>query len=161
MPRRVLKIIGVLLILCSAFFIANKQIVDIESSVRSASALRSVMEQIKNMIECYSLPIGQILKKIEPSTLKACGYEPEEAPCDLLDFVENSSVADKESFDIFFSFAKDFGKGYRKDELSRCSMFLERMRTREQKLLKEAAKKKKVVLTVSLCAALAIVILLI
>lgn len=161
MQRRVLKIIGILLILCSAFFVANKQIVEIEESVRSASALRSIMEQIKNMIECYSLPIGQILKKVELSTFKDCGYESEKAPCDLLEFLEKSSVSDTESFEIFFAFAKDFGKEYRQDELLRCSMFLERIRNREQKLLKESAKKKKVVLTVSLCAALAVVILFI
>ena len=161
MRRRVLKIIGVLLILCSAIFIASRQIAEIEKTVRVTSALRLIMERVKNMIECYSMPIGQILKKVEMSAFEDCGYKGEGAPCDLLDFVENSSVNDAESYEIFFAFAKDFGKGYRKDELSRCSMFLERMRSREQKVLKEAAKKKKVVLTVSLCMAAAIVILLI
>ena len=149
------------MILCSAIFIANRQISEIEEAVRVTGALRLVMERVKNMIECYSMPIGQILKKIEPSVFEICGYKGDGTPCDLLDLAENSSVSDKESFEIFFAFAKDFGKEYRKDELLRCSMFLERMRSREQKLLKEAAKKKKVVLTVSLCVAMAIVILLI
>ena len=156
-----MKIIGVLLILCSAFFLARGYVTEIEESVRSTCALRQIMENVKNMIECYAMPIGQILKQMDPEVLKLCGYSGDSLPCDLLELLENSSVTDGESREIFFSFSKDFGKGYRKDELLRCSMFLERMRSREKKLLKEAAKKKRVVMAVSLCGAAAVVILLI
>ena len=156
-----MRIIGALLILCSAFFIANKAVAEVERTLCATSALRVLMEQIKNMIECYSMPIGKILEKIDPLTFKKCGYEGEGAPADLLDLSKGAVVPDGESFEIFSSFAKDFGKGYREDELLRCAMFLERMRSREQKLSKEIAKKKRVITTVSLCTALAVVILLI
>ena len=158
-----MRIIGALLILCSAFFIANRMIFEVEKAFLATSALRSVMEHTKNLIECYSLPIGQILKRLDPTILEACGYKNElgNPPCTLIELAQNSCVPDEESLDIFLDFAKDFGKEYRKDELLRCSAFLERMRSREQKLSKESAKKKKVILTVSLCIALAIVILLI
>ena len=156
-----MRIIGVLLILCSSVFIAHGAVLENQRALRTTTALRTVMEQVKNLIECYSLPIGGILKKIDPSVIEACGYKGEALPTDLSELAENSVVPDKESLEIFFAFAKDFGKGYRKDELSRCSMFLERMRSREQKLSKETEKKKRVITAVSICGALAVVILLI
>ena len=77
------------------------------------------------------------------------------------DFSQNANISDGESADILHSFAKDFGKSYRADELSRCSLSIEKIRAREQKLLKESAKKKRVIFTVAICASLAVVILII
>ena len=156
-----MRIVGALLILCSAAFIAYGAVLEIQRALRTTIALRIVMEQVKNLIECYSLPIGRIFKKIDPLVIEACGYKGEALPTDLSELAENSVVPDKESLEIFLAFAKDFGKGYRKDELSRCSMFLERMRSREQKLSKETEKKKRVIVAISICGALAVVILLI
>ena len=158
-----MQIIGILLILCSTIFIANRMISEVEKTLRATSALRAVMEHTKNLIECYSLPIGQILRRLDPSVLEACGYKRENSkpPLTLLELAENSCIPDAESFEIFLSFAKDFGKEFRKDEILRCSAFLEKMRSREQKLLKESAKKKKVILTTFICMALVVVILLI
>ena len=156
-----MRIIGALLILCSSVFIAYGAVFKIQTTLQATSALRFVMEQVKNLIECYSLPIGQIFKRIDPSVIEACGYKGKALPTDLSELAENSVVLDKESREIFLAFAKDFGKGYRKDELSRCSMFLERMRSREQKLSKETEKKKRVIMAISICGALAVVILLI
>ena len=99
-----MKIIGVLLILCSAFFLARGYVTEIEDSVRSTCALRQIMENVKNMIECYAMPIGQILKQMDPEVLKLCGYSGDSLPCDLLELLENSSVTDGESREIFFSF---------------------------------------------------------
>ena len=134
---------------------------DLEASFESACALREVLEHLKNMIECYSLPVGQILERIDPSVLKRCGYFEKKAPKDLWELVEKSNVSDKETLDIFSAFAKDFGKGYRKDELLRCGTFLDKMRAREQKMCKDLAKKKKVIPTVAVCSALAVIILLV
>ena len=159
-----MRIIGSLLILFSSLAIAGKLVSDAEKAKMRASALRALLEHIKNMIECYSMPIGQILIRIEPSLLRECGYCEKEAPHDLRCFakkIEKNDGADAETLGIFEAFAKDFGKGYREDELLRCGLFLEKMRAREQKLCKEYAKKKKVILTVSICSALALIVLLI
>ena len=92
----------------------------------------------------------KILKTLEK--IKEIGGEALTFACD---------VTDAEARELILSFAKDFGKSYRQDELSRCSLYLERMRAREQKLIKESAKKKKVIYTVAICSALAVIILII
>jgi hypothetical protein len=133
----------------------------IDKAIRSVSALRKILEFSKNMIECYSLPAGEILKRINPSLFLDCGYFKKTPPEDFFMFITNTDVSDAEAYEIMRNFAKDFGKSYRQDELSRCSLYLERMRSREQKLAKESAKKKKVIFTVALCSALALIILII
>lgn len=155
-----LRIIGVALILCGAFCIAERMLADLDATLRATSALRAAIEQIKSMVACYSLPVGQILMRLEPSIFEALCYE-DGIPSNLLELAEGSVIPDTESQEIFFAFAKDFGREYREEEASRCAVFLERIRSREQKLYKERAKKKKVILTVSLCIALAVIIMLI
>lgn len=113
------------------------------------------------MIDCYALPSDEILKRLDPEVLRACGYTEEAPPQNFLSLAKRADIADSESREILFAFAKDFGKSFRADELSRCSLYLEKMRSREQKLIKETQKKKKVIFTISLCSALAVIILLI
>lgn len=165
MRRLALWIIGALLILFSAFLVARSLVEDVEAELRAVGALRSILEQIKNMVECYSLPIGQILKGVDGAIFEACGYKSAQGvalpPEGLMELIEGSEINDRESRDIFIAFAKDFGKSYRRDESLRCAAFLEKMRSREQKLYKESAKKKKVIYTVAICGALAFIVLLI
>ena len=156
-----MKIIGSLIIIFSFVTIAVNLTEKIDRDARSVGALRKILEFSKNMIECYSLPAGEILRRIDSSLLFDCGYSKTTPPEDFSAFITSSDVADAEAREIMNNFAKDFGKSYRQDELSRCSLYLERMRAREQKLAKDSAKKKKVIFTVALCSALALIILII
>ena len=156
-----MKIIGVLIIIFSAFIIGAELAERVDQTGRSVSALRSVLEHTKNMIECYSLPTGEILRRLDRSVLRDCGYLKADAPMDFYSFAKEMKAIDAEAGEIFLAFAKDFGKSYRQDELSRCSLYLEKMRAREQKIIKESAKKKKVIFTVVICSALAVIILII
>ena len=154
-------IIGSLIIALSALAIAVELVAEVEATARSVSALRSALEHTKNMIDCYSLPADEILRRLDSSVFEECGYAKGDIPKSFLDFLEGSDIKDAEGRDIFFAFAKDFGKSFRTDELSRCSLYLERMRAREQKVMKEAQKKKRVIYTVAVCSALGVIILLI
>lgn len=154
-----LKALGILLIAVSAFFVAITLISELDRSARSASAARLLLERVKNMIECYALPASEILKRIEPNVFAELGYH-QGTPDSFFELARESDIADLESAELLLAFAKDFGRSYRKDELSRCALYLERLRSREQKLLKEAAKKRKIIITISMCAALSLIILL-
>lgn len=156
-----MKIIGALIIFFSSFMIAAGIVEKIDVTQRSVSALRGILEHTKNMIECYSLPAGEILKRIDSSLLSDCGCFEEKIPRDFSELAERAKIEDGEACEIFSAFSKDFGKSYRQDEILRCSLYLEKMRAREQKLTKEYAKKKKVIFTVALCSALAVIILII
>ena len=127
---------------------------------RSVSALRILFEHTKNMIECYSLPASEILRRFEASYFSDIGYN-QGLPQDFSELAREAKIPDAEAAELLFSFSKDFGRSYRQDEISRCSLYLERMRTREQKLIKESSKRKKIIFTVALCTALAVVILII
>lgn len=150
-----------MMIIISAVMIASNIARRADSDVRAVSALRAIFEHTKNMIECYSLPAGEILRRVDRALLADCGYEADAPPRGFEDFAENTNITDAESAELLRSFARDFGRGYRADELSRCSLYIERIRAREQKLLKESAKKKRVIFTVAICASLAVVILIV
>lgn len=155
-----MKIIGSLIIIFSSVMIANSMNKKIDRSISSVSALRALFEHTKNMIECYSLPASEILRRLESSCLFALGYLKDELPRDFFELEKHSQIEDTEAREMLVAFSKDFGKSYRADELLRCSLFVERARAREQKLIKDAIKRKKVNLTVAICSALSIIILI-
>lgn len=156
-----IKIIGALTVIVSAAVIARELTLRVDSSVRYVSALRSLLEHTKNMVDCYSLPASEILRRTDKDIFADCGYKNSTLPRDFCELLQGISAEDGEAFDIFSSFARDFGKSYRADEASRCALYLEKMRSREQKLIKDSAKRKKVIFTISLCFALAVIILMI
>ena len=156
-----MRIIGIIIIIFSATMIATSLNSKIDLSISSVSALRMLFEHTKNMIECYSLPAGEILRRFDASCYLELGYSKKEMPRDFSELLDSTSIPDAEAYEIFSAFSRDFGRAYREDELLRCSLYLERMRAREQKLIKESAKRKKVIFTVALCSALALIILII
>lgn len=156
-----LKIIGALILMVSALVIARELSLRVDGAVSYASALRSLLEQTKNMIDCYSLPASEILRRVDKNIFADCGYKGGSLPQSFSELLGGMSADDGEAFEIFSAFAREFGKSYRTDEASRCALYLEKMRSREQKLIKESAKRKRVIFTVSLCSALAVIILII
>lgn len=158
---RLLRIIGAIIIFFSSLMIAYSLSSKIDRDIKAASALRTVLERTRSMIECYSLSASEILRRIDRAVLADCGVPTGCVPKSFSELVVNVDVADTEMRELMLGFAKDFGKSYRADELSRCSLYLEKMRAREQKMIKESAKKKKVIFTVAICSSLAAVILMI
>lgn len=157
----VIKLFGAALVIFGTLFAVTHFFERIELALKNTSALRSLLECTKNMIECYAMPAGEILSGLDGSLLKNCGYCFDVSPASFFELVENCNIYDGEAKDLMLAFAKDFGKSYRADEVARCSSYLEKMRSREQKLYKESQKRKKLIVTVALCTALAVIILLI
>lgn len=156
-----MRIIGSLIILFSALAIARALTLEIERTLRQVSAFRGVLEQAKRQIDCYAMSASEILRRIDPSILSDCGYSGATPPRDFFELIESVRIRDAECESTLFSFAKDFGKAYRADEIAFCTLYIERMRSREQKLLKELSKRKRIIYTVAVCSALGAVILLI
>ena len=156
-----MKIIGVLIIIFSSLVIAFELSVRVDKVARNVSSLRALLEYTKNMIECYSLPASEILRRSDEHLLLDCGYRKNSPARDFYELICNSDIPDAEAKDILSAFARDFGKSYRADELSRCALYLDKIRSREQKLIKESAKKKRLIFTVAICSSLAVVILIV
>lgn len=156
-----MKIIGALIIIFSSVMISLNLCEKIDASVASVSALRTLFEHTKNMIECYSLPASEILRRFDEKLLLVLGYSKKEPPRDFCLLSESVYLEDSEARELLDAFSRDFGKGYRQDELARCSLYIEKMRAREQKLIKDSLKRKRVIFTVALCTALAVIILIV
>ena len=156
-----LKIIGSLIILFSSLLIAKGITREIEDTLRKISAVRSILEYTKRQIGCYALSVSEILKGLDKELLRDCGYQKNTPPRDFFELFSAIEIKDGEIESALGSFANGFGKAYRNDELAFCTLYVERVRSREQKLLKDFAKRKRVIYTVALCTALGAIVLLI
>lgn len=154
------RIVGSLAILFSAIAIAKGLASESDVTLRQVSAIRSVLEQTKRQISCYALSAGEILRQLDGDLLIDCGYFKKSPPRDFSELACSIRVRDSESASVLSAFARDFGKSYRADELALCTLYIERIRAREQKLIKDFAKRKRVIYALAVCFALAVIILL-
>ena len=69
-----IKIIGALTVIVSAAVIARELTLRVDSSVCYVSALRSLLEHTKNMVDCYSLPASEILRRTDKDIFADCGF---------------------------------------------------------------------------------------
>lgn len=111
-------------------------------------------------VDCFSLPIGEILSSFEEKELLECGYDQKTKPKNLLEMSCSLRVYDSEAYKIFCTFASEFGRGYRTEQLRACDYYISLLEERRKTLLSSLPAKKKRNGAVCVCASLALAILL-
>ena len=129
-------------------------------ALRQNEAMMTLLRTVRGQIECFSLPIGQILAGCEREVIEACGYTEEETPRDLLAFISHVTAFDSRTVSIVSQFGAEFGRGYREDEVRACDYALSLLEERRCALAAELPVKKKRNMTLSVCASLALALLL-
>ena len=156
-----LRISGSILLLISAAFAARFMNKRAESELSEFESILRLIRQIKLEVESFSMPIPRILEKIDKRLLFECGYQGEGAPQNLSELYSGISFKSERSKELFHRFSGDFGSGYREEELRRLAYYIELFENERKKLAEELPAKKKINLTLSVSAALGIVILMI
>ena len=128
------------------------------SSLRQTEGFISFIRICRVQIDCFSLPISEILQGCGKSELFACGYEKEGAPSDMSEFVCGCRVSDVDACELFFSFASEFGRGYRAEQLKACDYYISMLEERRKKLSAILPLKRKRNATLCICASLALAI---
>ena len=154
-----IKILGCALVALSGFAISHTLNRRVSASLRGAESWVRLLTRIKGEIECFSMPIGEILSQTEPSLLRQCGYIGKDAPCGLSELLENTDFADGETGRIVGRFASEFGRCYKNEQVGRCEYFLGLLEERRKKLASELPSKRRLNLTLSLAASLGAIIL--
>jgi hypothetical protein len=111
-------------------------------------------------IDCFSLPISDIIALCGEKELSKCGYEKKTPPKSLSELVGSLKVCDREAYKIFCAFASEFGRGYRQDQLKACDYYLALLEEHRKSLLISLPSKKKRNGALCVCASLALAILL-
>ena len=121
----------------------------------------SLLHYIKAQVDCFVLPISDILKRADGEMLFGCGWRGDVPPSSLEELISRASLDDSAAQSILLEFCSDFGKSYLDDQLRRCDHYISLLEDRREILGRELPSKKKLNSTLCISAALAIVILLI
>ena len=157
----IIKLIGSgMILVCSIFFTISHRRFE-EKKLRTLDGLIALITYIKGQVDCYALPIGEIFERADAELLFACGWRREEAPQALDELFSCCFVSDKEAKSVISEFCSDFGRNYREEQLKRCDACITALERCRERLEGEAPDKKKLNLTLLLCASAALVILLI
>ena len=121
----------------------------------------SLVREIRVRVECFSMPIGEILAVCDARLLRGCGYESESRPRDLCELARGmSGGGDTYATKLIGELGAEFGRGYREEQLRACDHYLARLAEHRTGLSSTLAQKKKRNAALCLCSAIALAILL-
>lgn len=120
-----------------------------------------LLRYIRSQIDCFALPICDILWRADRALLTGCGWEKEDPPSSIEDMVREASVEDEGARGILLEFCKDFGKSYLEEQIRRCDHYIALLDERRNALNKDLPRKKKLNSTLCISGAIAVIILLI
>ena len=134
---------------------------DEETKISRTSALLEFSIFLKDSVENYSMSASEILRSCDERLLERCGYETgAELPKTFLDFVSKIDVPDSESRRAVDSLVRDFGSCYRREQVDKCERCISALRKREDSMVRAFPIRKKVIISVCVCASLVLLILL-
>ena len=122
----------------------------------------ALLRLTKNRIDCFSLPVPEILARCETNLLRRLGWSADTPPADFRALAE-SDAADgltMEGRRIACGFSEEIGKGYRQEQLRACDYSIGLFSAERDRLLSQLPKKRKRDITLCMAAALGTVILL-
>lgn len=114
---------------------------------------------IRSQIDCYLMPLDEILSKSDEAILRACACRtPHPSLPSLL--ASSRSYLGEESGRLIASFVKEIGGSYREEQLRRCDYYITALRTERNKLAESLPSRIRLSVSLCLCASIGAFILL-
>lgn len=162
-----IKIVGAVLIMTAGAFLAFALNRRNEEKYDRLVSFIALLRFIRKEIECYSLPVYEILLRCDGEILKGCGcadlaaakIRPENAFGDLLSACEGAPHEKVQS--KLERFSRELGRGYREEQLRICDYFISSLEELRATAEGESKKQKKLTFTLCLCGAAMVVLLII
>ena len=154
-----IKLLGVGLILSAGSFAAYSTSRFEKRKLSVVDAWIDLILHIRSQIDCYLMPLDEILACTDRETLTGCMCRTPHPELSML--LESSSpYFTQEAKRLLTAFVKEIGGSYREEQLRRCDYYVNALRHIRQKIAEELPSKTKVSITLSLCLAVSAVILL-
>ena len=154
-----LKLLGALLILSVGIFSAYLSVQYEKKRLTVVDGWIDLILYIRGQIDCYLLPIGDILLGGDRALFEAC-MSPSNA-ADLPAILGASEIyLDGDAKHTLESFVREIGTGYREEQLKRCDFFIASLRTQRERIAAALPMRVRLCATLCICLSLATAILL-
>ncbi len=134
----------------------------------------SLLYHIKGQIDCYAMPVREIMIGLDPTLAASClGVDdPAEARAYLADLLaspepplpalvrESHAYLEAESERLLTAFAHELGGTHRADQVSRCDHYIFLLTEERRRLLDTIPTRMRVGATLCLCAAAGVAVIL-
>ena len=118
-----------------------------------------LIRYVKLQVECFSLPVSDIMSNVELSAFKECGYRRDILPKDMSELLEFCVGIEVESKKILTDFTTEFGRCYRAEQVKRCEYYIAALEERRDTMARQLPSKKKLNYTLCVAICLAAVII--
>lgn len=122
----------------------------------------SLLRFIKGQIDCYAMPIEDIMSAADPQVLQDCmGGQGISPYLPLSDMVTQSHVyLEPESERLLHTFISELGQTYRAEQVMRCEYYIQALCEERHRLAENAPMRMRTSCVLCLCVTLGMVILL-
>lgn len=125
----------------------------------------SLLRYIKGQINCYAMPVGDILATADPSLISACRGDDRrrEPPCRpmLSEMIGSARLyLEPETERLLSNFSSELGHTFRVEQVTRCDDYIAALGEERRKLAEAAPMRVRINSVLSLCTAVGLVILL-
>ena len=155
------KTAGALMLLISGVFVAvqlNGRLVRVREQ---SGAIEEWLRFLRGQIDCFSMPVADILSLGGCEILWRCGYRSDVVPRSFEELLTGSEIYDGDIESALRELGASFGGCYREEQLRACDRCIAVVEKRHREISDELPKKKKLNTTLSVSAALALAILLV
>lgn len=164
------KIVGSLILLCAGGYVAMAVAHFERRRLRVLDGYVSLLYYIKGQIDCYAMPLPDILAKADPGLISACLGQDHALPLPPLgidggsplpDMVKESRLyLEPESERLLTTLTGELGATYRAEQVARCDYYVAALTEERRKLSETLPARLRAACTLSLCAAIAASVLL-
>lgn len=156
----ILKILGVILILGTGVFSAGVVIRYEKRKIAVLAGWSDLIWYIRSQIDCYLMPLPEILAGADRALFDACGCSGDRRPDLTAVYHASQFYLDAESRRLLCSFVREVGSGYREELLRRCDYYIASLGRIRSRRLEELPARSRVAAAVCIgVAALAAILL--
>ena len=166
-----IRLVGCVLLLLAGGYVTVVLTHSERRRMRVLDGFLSLLCYVKGQIDCYAMPIREILDRADPAVMAACrGFSEDEAesrPHVLLPAESMSSLV-RESRDylepecerLLVSFSDELGGTFREEQVKRCEYYLEALGNERAKLADAIPVRIRVNNVLCVCGMLGLLVLL-
>lgn len=154
-----IKIIGSILLAVAGALAAVSVRVFHRRRIDTLDGFISLIFYIKGQVDCYAMPIGDIIASLPPEMLRALNCP--RGALTLEELIDESRLyLDRESLRLVTAFSGEFGSVFREEQMRRCDHYIAMLSEVRQRVGMKCESEARAGSALCICTALCLAVLL-